>query len=88
MRWGRGAMFTARWDALRVRTQLGWGRGLRRPFGGHALMIEQPAPVQPWLEALTSCFREMANGPQIDHRNPVNGCERTSTNATKNIDFI
>jgi hypothetical protein len=31
---------------------------------------------------------EMANGPQIDHRNPVNGCERTSTNATKNVDFI
>src|SRR5260370_14703670 len=25
----------------------------------------------------------MANGPQIDHRNPVNGCERTCTNATR-----
>jgi hypothetical protein len=28
------------------------------------------------------------NGPQIDHRNPVNGSERTSSNVTKNSGFI
>jgi hypothetical protein len=38
------------------------------------------------LEAVTGLCREMANGPQIDHRNPVNGCERTRSNATKNVD--
>jgi hypothetical protein len=27
------------------------------------------------------------NGPQIDHRNPVNGCELTCLNATENADF-
>lgn len=30
----------------------------------------------------------LGNGPQIDHRNPVNGCERTSLNVTKNCGFI
>jgi hypothetical protein len=51
-RGGPGAMFTARWDALRVRTQLGWGRGLRRPFGGHRPVIDQDAhriAIQPSL---------------------------------------
>jgi hypothetical protein len=28
----------------------------------------------------------MVNGPQMDHRNPVNRSERTCTNATKNVD--
>jgi hypothetical protein len=27
------------------------------------------------------------NGPQIDHRNPVNGCERACIDATENADF-
>ena len=31
---------------------------------------------------------EMVNGPQIDHRNPVNGSERTWPHVTKNIDSI
>jgi len=29
---------------------------------------------------------ETANGPQIDHRNPVNRCERAWPNAIKNGD--
>jgi hypothetical protein len=27
------------------------------------------------------------NGPQIDHRNPVNGCERACIDATENADL-
>jgi hypothetical protein len=34
----------------------------------------------------TNGLGKWANGPQIDHRNPVNGCERTCPNATKNVD--
>ena len=42
-------------------------------------------------EGLQAKFRETilgetANGPQIDHRNPVNRCERASPNAMKNGD--
>jgi hypothetical protein len=32
--------------------------------------------------------RESVNGPQIDHRNSVNGCEQAASNVTKNIGFI
>jgi hypothetical protein len=32
--------------------------------------------------------RESVNGPQIDHRNPVNGCEQAASDVTKNVEFI
>jgi hypothetical protein len=32
--------------------------------------------------------RESVNGPQIDHRNSVNGCEQAASNVTKNVGFI
>jgi hypothetical protein len=64
------------------------GQGEPLSTGRHASAIEQPAPAQPWLEAVSGRFREMANGPQVDHRNPVNGCERTRTNLMRKTSIV
>ena len=48
----------------------------------------RPFPGYECHGPLASARYLFANGPQIDHRNTVNRCERTCTNATKNIEFI
>ena len=35
----------------------------------------------------TADWHNSENGPQIDHRNPVNGCAQTSSSVTKNTDY-
>ena len=54
---------------------------------GFADHFSLPSTVRPLTDSQIGALAPTGNGPQIDHRNPVNGCERTSPNVTKNIDF-
>jgi hypothetical protein len=57
----------------------------RYELSAASLGIEQGAHsrLSKFLDAIVG---ETANGPQIDHRNPVNRCERAWPNAMKNGD--
>src|SRR5262249_34619217 len=56
-----------------------------RASGSSRIVKYQKPRLPPGL--FRACF-EKENGPQIDHRNPVNRCEQTLLNGPKNIDFV
>ncbi len=47
-----------------------------------------PSTFGPLPDSLIGALAPIRNGPQIDHRNPVNRRERTSSSVTKNSGFI
>jgi hypothetical protein len=60
------------------------------PLWPKFLRIEQYRSVAAWFQwdylRDLGVVGEMANGPQIDHRNRMNRCERAWPNAMKNGD--